>query len=70
MPCFRANTTAWLYEYSKKHMSKHNWAYSSYQMDIGSKRFKRAFATTAVKKKLKTIGCDEKERKEKLNEDI
>ena len=23
MPWFRANMTAWLYEYAKKHMSKH-----------------------------------------------
>ena len=70
MPCFRANTTAWLYEYAKKHMSKHNWVYSAYQMDIGSKVFMRAFVTNAVKRTLKTIGCDEREREETLNEDI
>ena len=28
MPWFRANMTAWLYEYAKKHMSKHGRVYS------------------------------------------
>ena len=36
MPWFRANMTAWLYEYAKKHMSNHSRVYSSYQMDVGS----------------------------------
>ena len=30
MQCFRANMTAWLYEYGKKHMSKHGRVYSTY----------------------------------------
>ena len=34
MPRFRANLTAWLYEYAKKHMSKHSRVYSAYQLDI------------------------------------
>ena len=47
--------TAWLYEYAKKHMSKHGRVYSGYQLDIGARAFKRAFVThrnavtTAVK---------------------
>ena len=36
MPSFRANMTAWLYEYAKKHMSKHSRMYISYQMNVGS----------------------------------
>ena len=43
MPWFRANMTAWLYEYAKKHMSKHGRVYSGYQLDIGAGAFKRAF---------------------------
>ena len=43
MPWFRANMTAWLYEYAKKHMEKHSRMYSSYQIDIGSEAFKQAF---------------------------
>ena len=56
MPWFRANMTAWLYEYAKKHMSKHGRVYSGYQLDIGAGAFKRIFVThrnavtTAVKK--------------------
>ena len=34
MPWFRANMTAWLYEYAKKHMSKYGRVYSTYQLDI------------------------------------
>ena len=45
MPWFRANMTAWLYEYAKKHMSKHIRVYSAYQLDIGAGAFKRAFVT-------------------------
>ena len=45
MPWFRANMTAWLYEYAKKHMSKHSRVYSAYQLDIGAGAFKRAFVT-------------------------
>ena len=56
MPWFRAKMTAWLYEYAKKHMSKHSRVYSAYQLNIGSGAFKRAFVThrnavtTAVKR--------------------
>ena len=35
MPWFRANITAWLYEYAKKHMSKHGRVYSVNQLGIG-----------------------------------
>ena len=45
IPWFRANRTAWLYEYAKKHMSKHGRVYSGYQLDIGTEAFKRAFVT-------------------------
>ena len=34
MPWFRANMTACLYEYAKKHMSKHIRVYRAYQLDI------------------------------------
>ena len=56
MPWFRANMTAWLYEYAKKHMSKHGRVYRVYQQDIGAGAVKRAFVThrtavtTAVKR--------------------
>ena len=50
--------TAWLYEYAKKHMSKHSRVYSAFQLDIGAGAFKQAFVThrnavtTAVKREL------------------
>ena len=56
MPWFRANMTAWLYEFAKKHMSKHSRVYSAFQLDIGAGAFKLAFVThrnavtTAVKR--------------------
>ena len=56
MPWLRANMTAWLYKYAKKHMSKHSRVYSAYQLDIGAGAFKRVFVihwnavTTAVKR--------------------
>ena len=37
MPWFRANMTAWLYEYAKKHMSKHGRVYSGYQLVLEQK---------------------------------
>ena len=43
MPWFRANMTAWLYEYAKKHMSKHGRVYSEYQLDIGAGAFQASF---------------------------
>ena len=43
MPWFRVNMTAWLYEYAKKHMSKHSRVYRAYQLDIGLGAFKQAF---------------------------
>ena len=76
MPWFRANMTAWLYEYAKKHMSKHSRVYSAYQLDIGIGAFKRAFVThrnavtTAVKRTSRTKECDGREREEMLKEDF
>ena len=72
MPWFTANMTAWLYEYAKKHMSKHSRVYSAYQLDIGVGAFKRAFVShrkaviTAVKRTSRTGECDEREREEML----
>ena len=68
MPWFKANLTAWLFEYAKMHMSQPSRVYSSYRINIGSAAFRRAFAThrkavtTAVKMKLKTIDCGGRER--------
>ena len=76
MPWFRANMTAWLYEYAKKHMSKHSGVYSAYQLDIGAGAFKRAFIThrnavnTAVKRTSRTSECDGSETEEMLKEDL
>ena len=76
MPWFRANMTAWLYEYAKKHMSKHGRVYSGYQLDIGAGVFKRAFVThrnavtTAVKKISRTSERSGKEKEEMFKEDL
>ena len=58
MPWLRANMTAWLYEYAKKHMSKHGRVYSKYQLDIGAGAFERALVThrNAVTTAVKRIG--------------
>ena len=72
MPWFRANMTAWLYEYVKKHMSKHCRVFSVYQLDIGAGAFKRAFVThrnavtTAVKRISRTSERDGREKEEML----
>ena len=64
--------TAWLYEYAKKHKSKHSRVYSAYQLDIGAGAFKRFFAThrntvtTAVKRSSRTSECDKREKEEML----
>ena len=47
MPWFRANMTAWVYEYVKNNMSKLSRVYSSYQLDIGLEAFKRVFGETS-----------------------
>ena len=76
MPWFRANMTAWLYEYAKKHMSKHGRVYSGCQLDIGAGAFKRALVThrnavtTAVKRISRTSERSGKEKVEMLKEDL
>ena len=63
--------TAWLYEYAKKHLSKHSKVCSSYLMDIGSEAFKRAFVThriavtTAVKRTLRTNDLTAEKKKKR-----
>ena len=61
MPWFRANMTACLYEYAKKHMSKHSRVYSVYQLDIGA----RALTRTS-----RTSQCDGREKEETLKEEL
>ena len=76
MPWFRANMTAWLYEYAKKHMLKHGRVDSGYQLDIGAGAFKRAFVThrnavtTAVKRISRTSEREGREKEEMLKEDL
>ena len=76
MPWFRANMTAWLHKYAKKHMSKYSRLYSAYQLDIGAGVFKRASVThrntltTAVKRTFRTRECDGREKEEMLKEDL
>ena len=76
MPWFRANLTAGLYEYAKKHMSKHGRVYSVYQLDIGAGAFKRAFVThrnavtTAVKRISRTSERNGREKEEMLKRDL
>ena len=68
MPWFRANLTAWLYEYAKKHMKKHGRVFNAYQLDIGAGDFKRAFVTnwnavtTAAKRTSRTSECNGREK--------
>ena len=76
MPWLRANMTAWLYKYDKKHMSKHSRVYSAYQLDMGAGASKRAFVThrntvtNAVKRTSMTSECDGREKEEMLKEDL
>ena len=76
MPWFRANMNAWLYEYAKKHMSKHGRVYSVYQLDIGAGACKRAFVThrnavtNAVKRISRTNELNGREKEEMLKEDL
>ena len=72
MPWSRANTIAWLYDYAKKHMSRHGRVYSGYQLDIGAGAFKRAFVThrnavtTAVKIRKQRVEAQKCWRTQKL----
>ena len=74
MPWFRANMTAWLYEYAKKHMSKHGRVYSGYQLDIGAGAFRRAFLThrnaVTLNRISRTSERSGKEKEEMLKEDL
>ena len=76
MPWFRANMTAWLYEYVKKHMSKHGRVYSEYQLEIGAGAFKRFLVThrnavtTAEKRISRTKERSGKKKAEMLKEDL
>ena len=69
---FRANMTAWLYEYAKKHMSKHGRVYSGYQLDNGAGAFLtlRNAVITAVKRISRTSERSGKEKEEMLKEDL
>ena len=61
--------TALLYEYAKKHVSKHSRVYRVYQLDIGAGAFKRAFVThrkavtTAMKRISRISECYGREKK-------
>ena len=76
MPWFRGNMTAWLFEYAKKHMSKHSRVYCAYQLDIGAGAFKRAFVThrnavnTAVKRTSRMSECNGRKKENVLMEDL
>ena len=76
MPWLRAKMTAWLYEYAKKHMSKHSRVYSVYQLDIGAGAFKRAFVThwnavtSAVKRTSRTSEQYRREKEQILKEEL
>ena len=76
MPWFRANMTAWLYNYAKKHMSKHSRLYSAYQLDIRAGVFKQAFVShrnavnTAVKRTSRTSECNGREKEQMLKKDL
>ena len=76
MPWFRANMTAWLYEYAKKHISKHSRVYRVYQLDIEAGNFKRACVThrkavtTAMKRTSRISECYGREKEEMLKEDL
>ena len=76
LPWFRANMTAWLYEYAKKYMSKHSRVYSEYQLDNGAGAFKRASVThrnavtTAVKRTCRKSEWDGRKRRERLEEEL
>ena len=75
-PWLRANMTAYLYEYSKKHMSKHSRVYSAHHLDIRARVFKRASithwnaVTTAVKRLSRTSESDGGEIEKMLKEDL
>ena len=65
-----------VYEYAKKHMSKHGRVYSTYQLDIGARALKRAFVThwkavtTAVKRISRMSELDGREKEEMLKEEL
>ena len=42
MPWFRAVMTSWIYEPTKRHMSKNTESYQSFQLDIGPGAFRGA----------------------------
>ena len=76
LPWFRAKVTAWLYEYAKKHMSKHGRVYRASQLDIGAGAFKRAFVThrtevtTAVKRTYRLSERNGREKEETFKEEL
>ena len=72
MPWFRAVMTSWMYERAKRHMSRNTEAYQSFQLDIGTGAYKRAFLThrnavTTVVKRVAGAPCvTEAEKREVL----
>ena len=76
MPWFRAVMTAWVYERAKRHLSQNTETYRSFQLDIGTGAYKRAFLThrnamtTAVKRVAGMSCTTQKERIEDLQADL
>ena len=76
MSWFCAVMNSWMYERAKRHMSRNTEAYRSFQLDIGTGAYKRAFfthrnaVTTAVKRLAGAPCVTENEKREVLRADL
>ena len=76
MPWFLAVMTSWMYERTKRHMSRNTEAYQSIQLDKGPGAYRRAFlthrnaVTTAVKRVAGAPCVTEVEKREVLSADL
>ena len=76
IPWFRVVMTSWMYERAKRHMSRNTEAYQSFQLDIGTGAYKRAFlthrnaVTTAVKRVAGAPCVTETEKREVSRADL
>ena len=76
MPWFRAVKTSWMYERSKRLMSRNMEAYQSFKLDLGPGAYKRVFlthrkaVTTAVKRSVRAPCVTEQDEKQVLKADL
>ena len=71
LPWFHEVITSWIYEHTKRHMSRNTEAYQSFQMNIGPGDYKRVLlrhrnAVTTAVNQVVVLSCTKESEKRKV----